>query len=97
MLTTGITATYVIGSLQPSGTYLFRFFGTWDGVTANLQYSEDDGATWRDVSVAGLKTITVDMTDPVSIVVAADAKWQLELDTPGASTDLSLWYSYAGS
>ncbi len=93
-----IAATQVVGTLRPAGTYLFRVSGTWDGITAvNFQYSEDEGATYRDVSESDLLLLTADMADPVALVVAEGTQWRLELDTPGASTSLTLWYAYAGA
>lgn len=36
------------------GDCQFTAWGTWDGATAQLQWSPDDGSTWIDVDGAGL-------------------------------------------
>ncbi len=96
-LITGITATKKIGIIPPPGAHLFRIYGgTWDSVTASLQYSEDDGATYRDVDVAGLVGLTSNMDAPVALLCSAGVKFQLELDTPGGSTSLTFWEAYSG-
>lgn len=94
---TGIATTTVIGRIQPHGTHLFRVYGTWDSATANLQYSEDGGATYRDVAATTLLLLADDMDDPVDILVGEGTWWQLEIASPGASTLLALWYAQVGS
>lgn len=95
ILHTAKTATFDLGTLPRTGTWLFRIFGTWDTATANLQYSEDDAA-YRDVEEAGLLLITADMTDPVSIIAGINVKFRLELLTVG-SDSVSIWLSYSAA
>lgn len=66
------------------GTYNWYVYDTWDGATAQLQFSPDEGSTWIDID---------------GLALTADGGWtgielaaghvRVEISDAGASTSLS--------
>lgn len=69
--------------LWPGGWGAFIVWGTWNGATAKLQFSPDQGTTWIDVDGASL---TVDGGGPFNL---PPLKHRVAISGAGGSTSLS--------
>lgn len=76
------------------GSYVVEAYGTWDSATATVQYSTDNGTTWRDAAVAALVGATADVTAQ-TIVFGRGTLAKLVVASGGGSEDLTWsvrWY-----
>jgi hypothetical protein len=71
------------GDLWAGGRAAWLVWGTWDGATAKLQMTPDQGTTWIDVDGA---TATVDGGGPFDL---PPLKHRVVISGAGVSTSLS--------
>lgn len=67
-----------------AGEYFWSAWGTWDGATAQLQFSPDQGTTWIDVDGAALTA-----NGGFSHVGLGSGQARVAISGAGASTEIS--------
>ena len=94
----GVAITQV--SVAPAGGTGFILTPDTDNIspaTASLQYSEDGGATYRNIGSATLINATADVADPAAVLIGDGVYYQVLVSGGGSATSLSLWTAHAGA